>query len=443
MHVSENIPFEIWREIFQIVFATKSDISHPPSKWEWSPLNSRLNVYRCVALVSKVWRENARAVFFEDLQALTADALKGLIQCFHFDKHIATAVSRVEFSFYEFRCSMSTPRRPRKLLPPIPGEEEDEITRIRRNKEASYQPSKTTQAKHWDSWNSYIGFILKRCSSLAEVKISFSSDHSARDRPRTSMNYATLFKVPDLTIKNIIESLVSLENLREVTLIDPAPLEKYGPGMAAWERMQSLTIILHRSFEELSESSFIPPRSLKSFKFHDHSPGDIAWPLSSDLGRCTNLQYLNLGVSSLENQITVEAIAFLIRAYQNTLLELTLESVSSDRWHSRTAVEFSQVFARQPPVHFEKLRTLRFVGGYYDSSILVGVNNDALATLEFPRLDYRKHQVDETVWRKILCQRNLKGLKKLKIEKMESDVSEVVSKVCEELEIHFELSVKA
>ncbi|KIJ39096.1 hypothetical protein M422DRAFT_258252 [Sphaerobolus stellatus SS14] len=55
----KELPFELWGPIFQHIYSHKSSISHPPSDFVISPLNARLNIYRCLASVCKAMSQKS------------------------------------------------------------------------------------------------------------------------------------------------------------------------------------------------------------------------------------------------------------------------------------------------------------------------------------------------------------------------------------------------
>ncbi|KAF8488081.1 hypothetical protein JB92DRAFT_3130193 [Gautieria morchelliformis] len=382
-----ELPFETWRPIFQIVYTTKNSISHPASDFEISNLNSRLNIYRCLAQVSRSWRANARDVFFEELEALTSDALKGIIRTFQNERHLALAVSRITFCFSEFRCTASIPRRPRPLrhaaqldAAEARGQGVSSSTHsirpnwktVHRRDARLYHPSKTAQGSHWTRWQADVGQILAMCTSLSAVKIIFTNEASYVSARR----YEAWFPPPDMTNENILNGLLRSPNLRTLHLVDPMPLERYGPALASWDRLNSCTIILTRPFEELQNTAFVPPKSLVSFHFHDRSKGHIPWPLASDLARCSDLQVLDLAVTSLnDTETTSKAIGFLCKSYQHSLRELTLHMIHG---HGN----FQDTLASVAPLHFPKLQRFRLPEAAYDTSVFSYFTADELKYVE-------------------------------------------------------------
>ncbi|KIJ23852.1 hypothetical protein M422DRAFT_39428, partial [Sphaerobolus stellatus SS14] len=179
--------------------------------------------------------------------------------------------------------------------------------------------------------------------------------------------------------ENIINSLLQSNNLRTLYLIDPVPLGRYGPSLASWDRLQHLSIVLTRSYPELKDTAFIPPKSLISFTFHDKSQGDVPWPLASDLASCTNLQHLDLAITRL-HPTTAGAIGFLVSSYQKSLTELTLQVLPG-------AVEeenmgFQSVLQSAQPLHFPKLERLRLPGSSCDTSFFQCFSADELKYFE-------------------------------------------------------------
>ena len=334
-----------------MVYASETAISHPPSDFEISNLNGRLNIYRCLAQVSRSWRENARDVFFEELEALTADALTGIIRTFQNERSLALVVSRISFRFEEFRCSTRTRPRPRLLRliaeSDEPGSLTERVPRLNtyhRIEAMDNELSITAQNAHWTRWQADVGQILAMCTSLSEVRIISTYTH-----PRFYGEHHVWLPPSDMTNENILNGLLYSTKLRSLHLVDPSPILQYGPALASWERLKHLTIILTRTFEDLQNTAFILPKSLVSFRFRD-SYGDIPWPLS-DLTRCTNLQVLDLGLAVTD--ATCKAVGFLCVTYQHSLQELTLRSIGGDR-------SLQYIFDSVPTLHFLKLQRLRF-----------------------------------------------------------------------------------
>lgn len=385
---------------------------------------------------------NARDVFFEDLEALTADALKGIIRTFQNDRSLALVVSRISFCFWEFRCTASMPRRPRRLRPtvesPVEGGPSSLIPdwkTIHRRDAMRYQPSNTSQGSHWTRWQADVGQILAMCTSLSEVSI-ISTNHQPSN-VYLRRDYRAWFPPPDLTNEGVLNGLLHSTNLQSLYLVDPTPLEQYGPSLASWGRLKHLTINITRTFEDLQTTAFIPPKSLVSFRFHDRSPGIIPWPLASDLARCDNLQVLDLGVACLrgpEAESTCNAIGYLCKAYQHSLRELTLVLVSS---HGPVTT-LQDILVSVSPLHFKKLQRLRLPVSPYDTSLFSCFNADQLTYVEVGWLMLEPTTGSrEEKWSRALSHSSLRMLQELVINQDDPDGlrKEALSAVCERLGI--------
>lgn len=389
--------------------------------------------------MSRSWRANARDVFFEELEAVTADALKGIIRMFQDDLSLALAVSRIVFCFGEFRCTASTPRRPRPLRLVAEVGEPGASSHVRRaldwktihQRDANrYAPSDTAQSSHWTRWQADVGQILAMCTSLSEVKINFTNAPSYRP----SLYYRTYrkwFPTPDMTNENILNGLLHSTNLRSLYLVDPTPLLQYGPVLARWERLKHLTIVLTRQFDDLQDTTFIPPKSLVSFRFHDRD-GRIPWPLASDLGRCTNLQVLDLGLNSRAPAETAfKAIGFLCKAYQHSLRELTLHMIHGDR-------SLQDIFESTAPLYFPKLQRLRLPEAAYDTLVFSYFKTDELNYIEVGWLLLEPTPGSrEDKWSRALSYTSLRMLKELVINQDDPDNlrKQALHTVCERLGI--------
>lgn len=412
-------------------------------------MNARLNIYRCLALVCKGWRPNARDVFFEELEALTLEALEGLVKTFQYDRPLRLAVSRISFSFGEFRCSASIPRKPRPLMQLEPPPQQPSYTEepqdglvavsaggtlpfdmarkpdwkaIHKRDYAAYQPSTVSQGKHWDRWQNLVSQILAMCTSLCEAKIIFTN-HTYRRYDRffyTVQNQRKpWFPPPDMTNDNIINGLLQSNNLRQLFLTDPVPLGKYGPSLTAWERLTEVSIVITRSYPELKDTAFIPPKSLISFRFHDKSRGEVPWPLASDLARCTNLQFLDLAVTRL-HPTTATAIGFLVKAYQHTLRGLTLEVLPGGVEEENMG--FQNVLQAVAPLHFPKLEYLRLPGSSCDTSFFSNFSSEVLQSLEVGWLMIDPGSgTREEKWARGLSRPSVRNLKELVINLEDPD----------------------
>ncbi|KAF8526520.1 hypothetical protein BU17DRAFT_82606 [Hysterangium stoloniferum] len=447
---SPDLPFELWRPIFQIVFATKTCISNPKdSDWEFSPLHARLNVYRCLASVSRTWRVNARDVFLEQLDVFTQDALAGLIRLFQNARHLALAVSRISFSFGEFRCSASVPRRPRALRSQyasvsqaIPNSSQPQFHPvynpppppdwkvIHRRTASKYQPSSTAQGRHWARWHADVAQLLAMCTSLSEVSIDSTNQYYYINGPITHW-----FPPPDMTNDHIITSLSHSSNLKSLSLVDPTPLEMYGPALTSWDLLENLSIELTRDFPELASTEFIPPKSLTSFRFHDGSSGVAPWPLASDLARCTNLQVLDLAIASL-HPTTMMAIGFLFTSYQHSLRELVLSITPGGALFN--SISFQSIF-ESSKLHFTNLERLRLLQANYDTTIFSYFTAEKLKYVEVHWLDVGPGQGSlEEKWSRGFAHSSLKAVTEfvIKLDDHDAHRKNALMKVCEELGIN-------
>lgn len=409
---------------------------------------------------------NARDVFFEELEALTLEALEGLIKTFQYERHLAVAVSRISFAFGEFRCSASSRRKPRPLvqlvepvttarslvddelqgglvgvsaggtLPHAPNSQPNWKTVYQRDALA-YEPSTTAQGKHWDRWQVLVSNVLTMCTSLSEVKIIFTN-HYYRNYHRFTYsaihNRRPWFPPPDLTNENIIHGLLFSKNLRTLVLTDPVPLNRYGPALVSWNRLRHLTITVTRSFPDFAHTAFVPPRSLMTFRFYDKSPGSVPWPLASDLAGCTNLQVLDLGVNALTPS-AVTAIGFLCASYQNTLRKLSLQLFSHDRLGEGS---FQHVLQSVSPLVFPELESLRLPGSSCDTTFFACFKATNLEYVEVGWLMLEPGTgTREEKWSRGLRYSSLSNLKELMINVEDADNlrKRALVTVCEQMKI--------
>lgn len=278
------------------------------------------------------------------------------------------------------------------------------------------------------------------CSSLSEVNIAFTSSNVYRGYISARTDYRSFFAPPDLTNERILTGLLCSPNLRKLHLKDPTPLEQYGPAIASWSRLKDMSITLTRTFDELKDTAFIPPKSLVSFRFHDSSSGSIPWPLASDLARCTNLQVLDLGVTTLTNEQTARAIGFLCAAYQHSLRELTLKIIVGRGESNHPS--FQNILESHPPLHFQRLERLRLLGAGYDTSVFSSFKTETLTYLEVGWLYLEPFTgTREDKWSKGLGYSSLRLLKQLVIDEDDPDHlrKEALHAVCERLGIQLEI----
>ncbi|KIO25762.1 hypothetical protein M407DRAFT_24919, partial [Tulasnella calospora MUT 4182] len=327
------IPFEIWRFIFLDLFAdldvarrsameaarNAKQLAHVPSN-----LHARYLVFQGL-WVCKYWFAIARDVFFENLEAETAQSLHGIRKAFADNRHLAEAVLKITMSFPTFRDTESEPRRPIKLQVPDGLPQEDPTTQalvrqlaIYEPTRLRYRPSDTQQRVHWQRWQALCSEILHRCTSLQEIDIVFTLDYSTQNHSYPYRDYRSLWGKPDLGIQGIMNALLSCKNLRRLDFVDPSPLEEYGPGLQGWEKLKAASITLSSNFTEISKlptTAFCPPRDLESLRILDQSSGEYHWPLESDIARCKDLKVLHLGLVSMKHRETTLAVGFLLFSY--------------------------------------------------------------------------------------------------------------------------------
>ncbi|KAG9050558.1 hypothetical protein FS837_004415 [Tulasnella sp. UAMH 9824] len=375
------IPFEIWRFIFLDLFADldvvrRSAMEAARNARRVAPVLSNLNARYLVfqgLWVCKYWYAIARDVFFENIEAETAQSLLGLRKAFGDNRHLAEAVLKITMSFPTFRDTESDPRRPLKVQVPdgLPPEDPATVALTRQvavaeAKRLRYRPSDTQQRVHWQRWQALCSEILHRCTGLQEIDIVFTLDYTTQNLARNSRDYRSLWGKPDLGNQGIMNGLLACKNLRRLDFVDPSPLEEYGPGLQGWEKLKSASITLSSNFTEISKlptTAFCPPRDLESLRILDHSAGMYHWPLESDIARCKDLKVLHLGLVSMQQRETTLAVGFLLFSYQSSLIELTLSRMPSI--HSRRQEHafapifesFSNVAPWQPLV-FPRLQKL-------------------------------------------------------------------------------------
>jgi hypothetical protein len=263
----DALPFEIWRAIFTSVFSVSTAISHPESPFEWSPLNARLHTFRNLALVRRIWHAIARDVFFEDLQAETEQSLHGIVNACTQNRQLARAITKLSLSFWEFRCSASSPRRPR-LPKQDMGQTDEEGTPTANfapqtdHGWRTYQPSVTMQSTHWLRWHGLSQSLLNSASSLSTISIDFTSDYKTAGR----RSYHALFPEPDLHVESILNGLLACSNIRHLNLVDPSPLSEFGEALASWTRLKELSITLTPACPQIAAE--LSKR---------HSPLRLAW----------------------------------------------------------------------------------------------------------------------------------------------------------------------
>lgn len=116
-HIS-SLPPELLTAIIRDVFSEPSAFPHPPHPvYASSPLELRLLLFRGLSLVHRAFHLVCRDVFFEDVPALTQEAIKGLTRTFaedSFDEGLRNRLLETEISFTNgYQESKCTPRKPR------------------------------------------------------------------------------------------------------------------------------------------------------------------------------------------------------------------------------------------------------------------------------------------------------------------------------------------
>lgn len=442
----DAIPFEIWRAIFTSIFSAPTAISHPESLFEWSPLNARLHIFRNLALVCRAWHAIARDVFFEDLQAETEQSLHGIVNTCTKNRQLAQAITQLKLSFWEFRCSASSPRRPRLPKQDVERIEEEGAptppvaSQADHDKLRSYRPSVTMQSTHWLRWHGLSKSLLAFASSLSAISINFTGDYKTAER----RSYHALFPEPDLRVESILNGLLACSNIRHLDLVDPSPLSEFGEALASWTRLKELSITLTPTFPqiatELSDMSFLPPPGLESFRFHDYSNGKTPWPLSADLARCTNLTNLDLGVTTFANDVTVMAVSFLLQSYQHTLVSLRLEILQNDANSHLPKKDFSTIFSTfETPIQFSVLENLALPGSNCASDMFSLFSANRLQTVMVRALDHRQFLTPEH-WKVVLAKPIFAHLKKLTISKMAAEAQNTLQAACDDFGVALEVT---
>ncbi|KAG8903888.1 hypothetical protein FRB99_002624 [Tulasnella sp. 403] len=461
-------PFEIWRIIFAHLFDDLDDsrqIALRQARAEGklitpvlSDLNARFNIFKRL-WVSKYWYSIALEVFFEDLQAETAESVKGtslsgILDTITSHRHLGLAVLRISMSFPRFR---ETEGGLKKQLPHmiVPGYEDDaeklqsaqsqcQRIEVERNR---YMPSITMQAAHWRRWQTSCASILRLCPSIRTATISFTSSFASAYRN----NYRSLFAPPDLRIESILEGLRVSTNLRQLHLEDPSPLEEYGPSLKCWARLKSVFIHLSSRFPQISqlpETAFCPPADLEEFQLHDYSDGVHHWPLKSAITECTDLKVLDLGVAELAHANTAFAIGYLVTEYQSTLTHLTLRRLNNELPRG-AVVSFGHIFESSPSrpprfrrLEFPHLRVLR-IDATEDVSFLGSFDAHELAEVKvrqfiwsFP-MDAISPEASRIRKEWIKSKLSVPALGRLRSLTVTMERAGVVKEVCEEMGIAF------
>lgn len=319
-----------------------------------------------------------------------------------------------------------------------------------------YRPSSTQQRTHWQRWQGFCSEILQQFTSLQDVKIIFTSDWHAQTATRSAHNYSSLFGGPNLANEAILHGLRACSNLRQLYLVDPSPLDEFGPSLRTWSRLHSVRIKLSNGFTETSklpDTAFCPPRDLEELHIHDHSDGTHAWPLQSDIANCVDLKVLDLGVTSLRQPNTVMAFGFLIHAYQSTLTELSLHRFASRIGSEQTTfTSFADIFASfamKPPyqrLSFPQLERLRIkahepveIFSYFDARCLSRIEVDVLTGRPPQHLIDEGEEQPKKYWKRQLSVPALGEVKLLAIGGLGMRDIGSFRDVCQEIGIELQL----
>ncbi|KAG8872325.1 hypothetical protein FRB97_007767 [Tulasnella sp. 331] len=461
-----NLPFETWRAIFLLLFedprAAVAALEPQEITYVLSSLHQRLIVFKLL-WVSKYWYNNARDVFFEELQAETADSLRGILEALTKNTGLAGAVRRITMSFPAFRDTESQPRKARQVVQPA-NTVDNKSPAMRawvrsRNARLLYRPSETMQATHWLRWHGLCSSILIKCTSIQSIHLTFTSNYRNQNpNPnqipfRSGRNYETLFAPPDLRNDAILNGLRVSTNLRSLHFVDPSPLEAYGPGLQSWSKLKVASIVLSSGFSEikrLPETTFYPPTALEHLQLHDHQ-STSPWPLESDMARCTNLKVLDLGVITLEHAETKMAIGFLVASYQNTLTSLTLVDLSAeeiDTSRSGITLSFEAVFVDQPSrLKFPCLEKLILRDSAVCHKVFASFDAHELEEVEVGMIDYPAHDesrvTEVNYWRSRLSVPSLGRVRVLKVRRVRTATKDSLPSACEALGITIEVIGRA
>jgi hypothetical protein len=177
----DNIPFDVWHPIIRQVYDDADLDKLDDSPYVLSPLHQRLLVHRNLSLVSPTFRSLSRSVFMEELELRSPESLLAVARLVKNDRHMARIPRSIEFSFHDYRCGASAPRRKRQLKPmarpnilsdsdsgssaPNPNQTESHLVSPRISPEPKayhrYSPSKVRQPQHWIAWCGFVGAILR------------------------------------------------------------------------------------------------------------------------------------------------------------------------------------------------------------------------------------------------------------------------------------------
>lgn len=402
-----EIPWEIWHPIFREVYADAAENPLPAHladpKYVLTPLNKRLLVHRNLSLVAKHFHRVSSSVFLEELDLHTPESLHGVSNLVK-DPVLARVVRRLSFDFWSYRCGASAPRRIREhkdttlddspeLLPPDYNPIAQAEYRHRRavflasiQGRLAYKPSGTRQRQHYVGWTGFVRSILSACTGALYVSIDFKADYAeyAR-RPSATANYRTLFGAPDIVGNHaVFDGLACCTNLRRLDLVDPSPLDEFGPALVSWPLLEHISITLSPEYPEarrLEEAVFTPPKHLKSFKLANHSNYKSALPTSSNLSHCVNLERLQLGDLDLSNIPTILAASYIISTYQHSLTHLHLSV------RVRQGMRDISALLKYGNIHFPRLRSLVIEHGECSVSLFASIRRaDALEEVDVHRL---------------------------------------------------------
>ncbi|KAF8329772.1 uncharacterized protein EI90DRAFT_1342410 [Cantharellus anzutake] len=426
----EDIPFDVWLPVFQDVYEDPRLLSDDGgSEFVLSPLHRRLLVHLNLSRVSKRFHGLSKVVFYQKLQLYTYEALHHVATVVKKDAQMARLPRSLGFNFYEYRCSASSPRRPRKMKTWVAQEvphDADPATRsaalIRQDRLnmsysqfRNYAPSMTKQSTQWAAWGGYIRAILVACPSISEVRIDATSDQSYRSMPRHSHHYRTLFDAPDLENRSVLDGLIAAGNLRKLRFVNPSPLLDLGPALKRWRFLQDLHVELSPRFPEndkFDKITFLPPSSLENLTLLVDRQTS-GWPLSSDLLNCKGLRRVRLGSSNLAVPQNVMALKYLLHTYRNTL-----ETIMLDLRSGSLSADIALIF-NTGDIEFPKLERLHISGGMSSMDFWRKIYTPALRELSLRHLDIEDQDMsrcnDESFWEAFFEQLSLKNLRTLRL----------------------------
>src|SRR5258708_8025949 len=426
----DDIPFDVWSPIFQDIYEDPSLlIDDGGSEFVLSPLHRRLLIHLNLSKVSKRFYGLSRAIFYQDLQLNTHEALQHVATVVKRDIHVARLPRSLEFNFFEYRCSASSPRRARQMKSRDRGEISDDASPVDRSAALiqgdmvrrafegfrGYSPSMTKQSTQWITWSSYVGTILAVCKGVSTVKINAQADHSLRNRQRNARNYRTLFDPPDLDIKSVLTGLLECGNLRQLHFVDPSPLLDFGPALNAWRFLHELRVELSPRFpqnSELENTVFLPPPSLESLTLIV-SRRVTGWPVTSDLLKCKRLLHLHLSSPNVAVFPNAAALRFLLGTYRPTL-----ESIILDIHDNSRLADITYMFINGH-IEFPHLERLHILNGTTSMAFWWRITTPVLQELSLARIDVDTSAIpkcrDKSFWETFLERQSLRNLRKLNI----------------------------